>query len=93
MCARIAFLGEVISCCMPVVHANEVVGVTCVDIALEVFLADIKYRNVGESSYVFVITTSGNVIYHPRVPQYTEVRIEVVECSPEVEEILNEMKK
>ena len=89
---RITILGDVISCCIPVNHASEVVGVACVDIVLEDTLADIKYRNVGESSYVFVITTSGNIVYHPRLPQYSETLIENVECSPEVEEVLTDMK-
>ena len=87
------YSGDVVSCCIPVVNDNKVVGVVCLAISLEDFLSNIKYRITGGSSYMFLITTAGNIIYHPRLPQNTEALIESVECSPSAAEVLTAMKK
>ena len=81
------------SCCIPVVNDNTVVGVVCVDLSLENFLEHIKYRSTGESSYMFLITATGNIIYHPKLAQNSEAIIESVECSPDVTNIITAMKK
>ena len=42
---------------------------------------------------MFLITATGNIIYHPKLAQNSEAIIESVECSPDVTDIITAMKK
>lgn len=59
--------GWIITCSCPFYVDGELGGVVCVDVSLKTLAASVADFRIGSSGFAFVITNSGDVIYHPEM--------------------------
>ncbi len=59
--------GWIITCSCPFYVEGELGGVVCVDVSLKTLAASVADFRIGSSGFAFVITDSGDVIYHPEM--------------------------
>ena len=94
--------GLITTACLPVILATSLVGVTCVDISLDLVFNDVINFQLGQFSYAFAIDGHGRTLIHPLLPPpvtYVSVyatdgiivEISSLETSPGSNQIINSM--
>ena len=66
--------GWIITCSCPFYVGDELGGVVCVDVSLKTLAASIADFRIGNSGFAFVITDTGDIIYHPDMMDITSER-------------------
>lgn len=56
----------VVSVASPVYHAGKAVGVSGMDISIDVIITLMKNYTIGDNGYIMLLNADGNFIYHPK---------------------------
>lgn len=59
--------GWIITCSSPFYIDGKLGGVVCVDVSLKTLAASVADFRIGSSGFAFVITSKGDIIYHPNM--------------------------
>ena len=78
--------GLITTACLPVIIQASLVGVTCVDISLDLVFNDVINFKLGQFSYAFAIDGHGRTLLHPLLPP-PEAYVSVYVSDPIVVEI------